>query len=90
MLTVTQGIALPALKLDSNAETYEGYAQDCAVPATTNNLVPYSDQIGYDVAYDVPVAEGAEWILKPAITDDGLTFSLAKNEVSVTGNPISK
>ena len=82
MLTVTQGIALPALKLDSNAETYEGYAQDCAVPATTNNLVPYSDQIGYDVAYDVPVAEGAEWILKPAITDDGLTFSLAKNEGS--------
>ena len=82
VLTVTQGIALPALKLDSNAETYEGYAQDCAVPATTNNLVPYSDQIGYDVAYDVPVAEGAEWILKPAITDDGLTFSLAKNEGS--------
>ena len=82
VLTVPQGIALPALKLDSNAETYEGYAQDCAVPASTNILVPYSDQIGYDVAYDVPVAEGAEWILKPAITDDGLTFSLAKNEGS--------
>ena len=83
VLTVTQGIALPALKLDSNAETYEGYAQDCAVPATTNNLVPcYSDQIGYDVAYDVPVAEGAEWLSEPMITDDGLTFSLAKNEGS--------
>ena len=89
VLTVTQGIALPALKLDSNAETYEGYAQECAVPATTNNLVPYSDQIGYDVAYDVPVAEGAEWILKPAITDDGLTFSLAKNEGSSRAPPRS-
>ena len=82
VLTVTQGIDKPALKLDSNAETYEGYAQDCVVPATHNNLVPYSDQIGYDVAYDVPVAEEAEWILKPAITDEGLTFSLARNEGS--------
>ena len=82
VLTVTQGIDKPALKLDSNAETYEGYAQDCVVPATLNNLVPYSDQIGYDVAYDVPVAEEAEWILKPAITAEGLTFSLARNEGS--------
>ncbi len=89
VLTVTQGIDKPALKLDSNAETYEGYAQDCVVPATLNNLVPYSDQIGYDVAYDVPVAEEAEWILKPAITDEGLTFSLARNEGSGRAPPRS-
>ena len=83
VLTVTQGNATPAFKLDSDAGTYEGYAQQCIVPAMTNNLVPYSDQVDYYVVYDVSVEEGAEWILKPAITDDGLTFSLAKNEGSV-------
>lgn len=82
VLTVTQGNATPAFKLDSDAGTYEGYAQQCIVPAMTNNLVPYSDQVDYYVVYDVPVEEDAEWILKPAITDDGLTFSLAKNEGS--------
>ena len=82
VLTVTQGNATPAFKLDSDAGTYEGYAQECIVPAMTNNLVPYSDQVDYYVVYDVPVEEDAEWILKPAITDDGLTFSLAKNEGS--------
>ena len=82
VLTVTQGNATPAFKLDSDAGTYEGYAQQCIVPAMTNNLVPYSDQVDYYVVYDVSVEEGAEWILKPAITDDGLTFSLAKNEGS--------
>lgn len=83
VLTVTQGNATPAFKLDSDAGTYEGYAQQCIVPAMINNLVPYSDQVDYYVVYDVSVEEGAEWILKPAITDDGLTFSLAKNEGSV-------
>ena len=82
VLTVTQGNATPAFKLDSDAGTYEGYAQECIVQAMTNNLVPYSDQVDYYVVYDVPVEEDAEWILKPAITDDGLTFSLAKNEGS--------
>ena len=82
VLTVTQGNATPAFKLDSDAGTYEGYAQECIVPAMTNNLVPSSDQVDYYVVYDVPVEEDAEWILKPAITDDGLTFSLAKNEGS--------
>lgn len=82
VLTVTQGGALPAFKLDSEAETYEGYAQQCVVPTMTNNLVPYSDQVEYEVEYDTPVEEGGEWILKPAVADEGLTFSLAKNEGS--------
>lgn len=82
MLTVTQGSAVPVFKLDSEAETYEGYGQQCVVPAMTNNLVPYSDQVEYDVVYDVPVGEGDEWILKPEITDEGLAFSLTMNEGS--------
>lgn len=82
VLTVTQGSAVPVFKLDSEAETYEGYGQQCVVPAMTNNLVPYSDQVEYDVVYDVPVGEGDEWILKPEITDEGLAFSLTMNEGS--------
>ena len=82
VLTITQGITNPMFKLDSNAGTYEGYAQECVVPATTNNLVPYSDQVQYDVVYGTPVEEGAEWVLKPTITDEGLAFSLARNEGS--------
>ena len=42
VLSISQGIAEPSLKLDSSVETYEGYAQQCTIPATTNNLVPLS------------------------------------------------
>ena len=58
VLSISQGIAEPSLKLDSSVETYEGYAQQCTIPATTNNLVPYADQIVYDITYDTPVEEG--------------------------------
>ncbi len=82
VLTVTQGNADPVFRLESEAETYEGYGQQCIVPALTNNIVPYSDQVEYEVVYDVPVGEEGEWLLKPAITDEGLAFSLTKNEGS--------
>lgn len=79
-LSILQGIADPVFSLDSESGTYEGYAQSCVVPATSNNLVPYADQFVYEIAYDVPVEEGAEWILNPTITDEGLQFVLAMNE----------
>lgn len=79
-LSILQGIADPVFSLDSESGTYEGYAQSCVIPATSNNLVPYADQFVYDIAYDVPVEEGAEWILNPTITDEGLQFALAMNE----------
>ena len=82
VLSISQGIAEPSLKLDSSVETYEGYAQQCTIPATTNNLVPYADQIVYDITYDTPVEEGNEWLSEPMLTDEGLTFSLTQNDSS--------
>lgn len=81
-LSILQGIADPVFSLDNESGTFEGYAQECVVPATNNNLVPYADQFVFDIVYDVPVEEGSEWILNPAITDDGFVFDLAMNEGS--------
>lgn len=78
--TITQSINNPVFSLDNESGTFEGYAQTCVVPATNNNLVPYADQFVYDIVYDVPVEEGAEWILNPDITDDGFVFDLVTNE----------
>lgn len=82
VLSITQGIANPVFKLDESEATYEGYAQECVVTASSNNLVPYTDQVTYEVAYDIEPE--TPWIVKPAITDEGLSFSLTKNEGNVS------
>ena len=88
LLSITQGIADPQFKLDENEVTYEGYAQDCVVAASNNNIVPYTDKITYDVEYEVETEE--PWIVKPAVTDEGLAFSLAKNEGAVSRTAVIK
>ncbi len=78
VLSITQGISNPAFKLDESEVTYEGYAQDCVVEASNNNIVPYADQVEVEVTYSVEPEE--EWITKISVTDEGLVFSLKKNE----------
>ena len=82
VLTITQGIADPLFRLDENEVTYEGYAQECVVAASSNNIAPYTDKITYDVEYEEEPE--TPWIEKPAITDEGLSFRLTKNEGTVS------
>ncbi len=88
-LSITQGIADPVFRLDESEVTYEGYAQDCVVAATNNNIEPYADKVLYEVVY-----EGGEpeepWIAKPAITSDGLTFKLLKNDTEAARTAVIK
>ena len=78
-LSITQGIAGPQFKLESTEGRYEGFAQECSVMTTANNITAYSDKVEYSVEYSSPVAEGEEWIIDPVITSEGLQFSLSMN-----------
>lgn len=78
-LNITQGIADPQFKLESSEGRYEGFAQECSVMATANNIAAYSDKVEYSVEYASPVAEGEEWVIDPVVTSEGLQFSLSMN-----------
>ena len=80
VLTVTQGIALPALSWTAMPKRTKLLRPDCAVPATTNNPCPTPTRSVTTWRTTFPSRRAPSGILKPAITDDGLTFSLAKNE----------
>ena len=78
-LNITQGISGPEFKLDTGSGNYEGYEQDCTVPASVNNIEPYANLVTYSVTYSPAVAEGEEWLTSPVISTDGLEFSIAMN-----------
>ncbi len=78
-LSITQGIAGPQFRLESEEGRYEGFAQECSVAAMANNITAYSDKVEYSVEYSSPVAEGEEWVVAPSLTSEGLQFSLLMN-----------
>lgn len=78
--TITQSINNPEFELGTDILEAEGYAASYLVEATVNNLLPYADVVDIDVVYDQPVEEGAEWLLTPRITAEGLAIDLTMNE----------
>lgn len=78
--TITQSINNPEFELGTDILEAEGYAASYLVEATVNNLLPYADMVDIDVVYDQPVEEGAEWLLTPRITAEGLAIDLTMNE----------
>ena len=86
-LNVTQGIAGPELEFAEEGGQYEGYAQTCTAATSRNNLAPYSDRIGYEIAYNTP-SDGNDWLLNPVLTTEGLTFSLTLNNTGASRSAV--
>ncbi len=74
--TVTQGLEAPALVLAETSGEYSGFPASYTIPATQNNVFPYSQFISCECSED--------WISSVSLTAYGLAFAVTKND---TGRP---
>ena len=78
--TVTQTLDGAKLSLESEEGEYAGFSGVYTIPATENNVYPYTKYLSYAIQYGNAADEALPWLGKPNLTQEGLVIAMTRNE----------